>query len=67
MTALAFVVIFVAGDRFRWAINRAEQRARFQRSIARFGTLTKDAETWRTEQPRWADDVVIDLRDGDSR
>lgn len=53
----ALIIMAVAGYALRWAQDRAEQRRRFERSIARFDHLNRCAL-------RWADDPdVIDLRD----
>lgn len=46
------VILVGAGYTFRWSIDRAEQRSRFERSITRFNSL---ANLTRGD--------VIDLRD----
>jgi len=47
------LILVGAGYTFRWSMDRAEQRARFERSITRFNSLTNLTR-----------DDVIDLREG---
>ncbi len=63
MTPAVAFIIAGAGYTLRWAQDRAEQRRRFERSIKRFDGLTKTAQGWKTDPPKWADDYVIDLRE----